>query len=276
MKDKLQLTKRNDIPFFSLPLWEKINVCGHGFSSRLGGSGWGRHASFDLGFKGGEQPLKVLENRERFLGIWGKKNADLFCGEQVHGIGITIIGCKELSAEKRIFPATDALVTAEKGPVLGAFCSDCLLAFFWEPSVPVVGIAHAGWRGTCQGIVYRVVQCMKEEYAVDPQKIQVLLSPSISSCCYEVGEEVIESGHQSPWKDEMVLKPGISGHCYFDLRASNGNILITAGIKPEYIFGNDFCTKCNSNLFYSYRGSGGKITGSHMGIIFLKDTGLSN
>ncbi len=274
MQDKLQLTERKNIPFFSLPLWEKTKICGHGFSSRLGGVGVERTISFDMGFKGGENPSRVLENRERFLAIWGKNNSVLCTGEQVHGRRVSIIGREELLAGRRAFPKTDALVTAERKAVLGAFCADCLLVFFLEPSVPVVGIAHAGWRGTCKGIVSRVVRIMKRQFAADPQKIQVLMSPSIGACCYEIGVEVIECCRRSSWKEEMVLYPaGKSGHLYFDLRASNRNVLMKEGIKSNHIFGNDFCTKCDSSLFYSYRGSGGKITGSHMGIIFLRDTG---
>ncbi|NLX90078.1 MAG: peptidoglycan editing factor PgeF [Firmicutes bacterium] len=275
MQEKIRLTEREKIPFFSLPLWEKMNICGHGFSSRLGGTGVGKNFSFDLGFKGGEDPLKVVENRERFLAIWGKKTTDLFCGEQVHGTGVAIIGSEEISASKRVFPATDALITAEREAVLGAFSADCLLVFFLEPSIPVVGIAHAGWRGTCKGIVARVVHLMKEKFAADCQKIQVSMGPSIGPCCYEVGDEVIESCHLSPWKKEMVLNPGgTAGRYYFDLKASNGNILLKEGIKPKHIFTNDFCTKCDDNLFYSYRRAGGTATGSHMGIIFLRNCGV--
>lgn len=274
MQEKICLTERKNIPFFSLPLWEKMNICGHGFSSRLGGNGDGKNFSFDLGFKGGEDPLTVAGNRERFLAIWGKKNTDLFCGEQVHGREVAVIGSEEISASKRIFPATDALITAEREVVLGAFSADCLLVFFLEPSISVAGIAHAGWRGTCKGIVARIVHLMREKFAADSKKIQVLMSPSIGPCCYEVGDEVIESCRTSPWREEMVLNPGgTNGRFYFDLQASNRNILLKEGLKPEHIFTNDFCTKCDDKLFYSYRRAGGTATGSHMGIIFLRDCG---
>lgn len=264
MKEKLRLIERNNISFFSLPLWEKVHTCGHGFSSRL---------AFDLGFKGGEKPSIIAENRRRFLAIWGKEIGDLYSGEQVHGNRVAVIGRKEISANKRILPATDALITAEQGAVLGALCADCLLVFFLELSIPVVGIAHAGWRGTCSGIVFRSVRLMQEKFSADPQKIQALMSPCIGPCCYEVGDEVVESCYASPWMEEMVLSPGSrAGRFYFDLQASNRNILIKAGLKPDHIFSNDFCTKCDSRLFYSYRGAGGNITGSHMGIIFLRDT----
>ena len=276
-KIQLQLKEQDHISFFSLPLWDEMNICGHGFSTRLGGSGRGDNSSFDLGFKGGEDPSKIVENRERFLSIFGKKGIALFTGEQVHGTRVRKIRRGEISEGKRVFPATDALVTAEKGAVLGAFAADCLILFFLEPSVPVVGIAHAGWKGTCKGIVFPVVRLMKENYGADPQKMQVLMSPCIGPCCYEVGDEVVESCRRSPFREEMVLIPGQRvGHPYFDLQASNSNILIKEGIKPSNIFGNNFCTKCHGNIFYSYRGSGGKVTGSHMGIIFLKNTGLND
>ena len=76
MKDTLQLTKRKDIPFFSLPLWEKINVCGHGFFfPSWGAVGEGRIPLIWVLREG--RALTVLENRE-VLGIWRKKNSALF------------------------------------------------------------------------------------------------------------------------------------------------------------------------------------------------------
>ena len=267
----LQIAEKSGVPYLYLPSWEQSGVCGHGFSLRFVRGGSGKKDSFDLGFKGGEKQAKVWENRARFLSVRGRDPQDLFCGEQIHGDGITLIGQRELRGGLRVFPSADGLITSEKEAVLGALSADCLIIYFLEPDIPLAAIAHAGWRGACRGIAWRVVEIMKKEYGAKPEKIQALFSPSIAPCCYEVGEEVIESCSGSHWSKEMVLhNSGRSGHYYFDLQASNRNILLEAGIRASCIFDNNYCTKCNYNLFFSYRGAGGVIQGIHMGIIFLK------
>ena len=268
----LQLTEKNNTPYFYLPLWEESKVCGHGFSTRFIEAGGEKRRPFDMGFKSGRKPETILENRRRFFSVWDRDPQDFFCGDQVHSDKIALVGSREIDAELRIFPMTDALITADKRAVLGALCADCLLIFFLEPEIPVAAIAHAGWRGTCKGIAWQVVEIMKKKFAANPDRIQALFSPSIAPCCYEVGTEVIESCKHSAWSREMVLhESGRLGHSYFDLQASNRNILIQAGLKTANIFDNNLCTKCDHNMFFSYRGAGGNFSGSHLGIIFLRD-----
>jgi|GEM_PF-322336 len=270
-KYELEINDQSNMPFFYLPLWEEAGLCGHGFSCRYAKSESGKGAPLDFGFKAGEEPVKVMSNRAAFLSRWGLGLEDFFYGEQVHESEVALVGQEELRSGLRAFQGVDALVTAEKGAVLGAFSADCLLVFFLAPDIPAAGIAHAGWRGTCKGIVQHVVEIMIKKYGANPHSIQALFSPSIASCCYEVGEEVVDSCSRSLWSKEMVMHLGIRpGHPYFDLQASNRNILQQAGLKAEHIFMNNYCTKCHDSLFYSYRGAGGKIAGSHMGIIYLK------
>jgi YfiH family protein len=267
----LSRAEKEGITYFFLPRWETLGFIQHGFSSRQGGISRAPFEDLNLGYKGGDRPEAVQENRRRFLGLWGKKVQDLFYGKQVHAARVSLVDRKNFSTGSKEIPAVDALITRERGVVLGAFSADCLLVFFLDPEIPALGLAHAGWRGTLMGVVPGVVQAMQENFATRVESLQILMAPAIQACCYEVGGEVLKAADASRWKADLVFLPGIkAGHPYLDLQKTNKNMLRRLGIKTENIFISNYCTHCNPDLFYSYRRAGGKMTGSQMGIFFLR------
>lgn len=257
--------KKKGLVYFQYAPWEQSGLVGHGFSSRLGGVSTGPYAELNLGTKGGDQPGNVAENRRRFLSLFGKGEEDLVYGEQVHGSNVALVDHTSCA----VVPETDGLVTAAPGLVLGAFAADCLLVYLWDRQVPSIGLVHAGWRGTLGGIVYKAVEKMQHQLAARPEKIQALLAPSIGPCCYEVGPDLMEIAGKANWRDAAVFSPAGEGRTFLDLRATNKNILLAAGLRADNIKISSLCTRCNPHFFYSYRGSGGKLTGSQMGIFFL-------
>jgi YfiH family protein len=270
-EEVLQKTEKKGITYFFLPQWEACGLVGHGFSSRRGGVSRAPCDELNLGYKGGDRPQDVVENRRRFLSIWKKKKQDLFYGEQVHANKVLLVDEKMWPAGYGELLAADALITREPGVVLGAFAADCLLIYFLDPQTPALGLAHAGWRGTMQGIAPGVVQAMQNNFATRVEALQVLMAPAIQPPCYEVGAAVLQAAAASGWKTDLVFWPGKRrSHPHFNLPETNKNMLCRLGIKKENIFSSNYCTHCNPDLFYSYRRSGGKMTGSQMGIIFLR------
>lgn len=271
MKESLRKNHFEDIMCLSLLEWDERPGIGHGFSTRKGGVSFGHFYSMNLGFNGGDDPSLVAYNRSLFLGkIWSKQESELICGEQVHGAEVFIIDKKVIDSNIRVIPSTDALVTAERKVLLGAFSADCLLALFLDLDGPVIGLAHAGWKGTIKGILSNIVNVMKKNFNSRAENIQCLLGPCIKPCCYEIGEEVEQFSAVSPWVKQVVFKPGLrEERLHLDLTETNRNILQESGIKTENIFASDYCTCCNPQLFFSYRRSGREPTGSMMGIIFL-------
>ena len=158
----LGAARKNGITYFFFPQWEKYKFINHGFSSRSGGVSKGPFASLNLGYSGGDVPGAVNENRRRFLEIFGQKLDSLVCGEQVHGTGVHLVEKSFYFASKdqgRVIPATDALITAEPGVVLGALSADCLISFSWTQL-----LRQLDWRmrvaRTCSGILAGVVKSM--------------------------------------------------------------------------------------------------------------------
>ncbi|MGI6328461.1 MAG: peptidoglycan editing factor PgeF [Dethiobacteria bacterium] len=264
----------NGITYFFSPQWEKYKFISHGFSSRSGGVSEGPFASLNLGYREGDVPGAVTENRRKFLEIFGQKPGSLVCGEQVHGINVHLVEKSvfyDYNDQGRVIPAADALVTTEPGEVLGALSADCLISFFLDPITPAIGLAHAGWRGTCSGILAGVVDSMCRFLGSKAEQLEVFMAPCIGETCYEVGGEVLDFCAGSLWKEDIVFLPGITpGRPFLDLQKTNFNILQKMGVQPGKIFGNKCCTCCNQHLFYSHRGVKGRPTGRQMGIIFLR------
>ena len=55
-------------------------------------------------------------------------------------------------------PGVDGLVTTEKNLFLCVNTADCVPLFFLEPENKIIGIAHAGWKGTLHEIGKKVIE----------------------------------------------------------------------------------------------------------------------
>lgn len=151
-------------------------------------------------------------------------------------------------------PRTDGLVTNVPNVLLTTVHADCLAVFFYDPKKKVVGVVHAGWRGTVKGISINCVQRMVEEYGSCPENIISYISPGISKCCFETGIEVYEAFQEKwDWVNRYTEKKGEK--FYLDLKAINQRQLSDVGVKNIQV--SSHCTCCEGDLFCSYRGEHG-------------------
>jgi YfiH family protein len=234
----------------------------HGFPERTGGVSTGLRASLNLGFRWGDEPARVEENRRLLAGVAGYDPAALVSMRHVHGTSVWIVG--EPVPEPAEF---DGLVSDRPGPVLGAFAADCTPMLFADPGARVCAAAHAGWRGTVAGVATNVVTRMVEVGAhVDD--IRVALGPSIGPCCFEVGPEVVaEFEARLPGIDGMIIDGPRKKH--INLRRATRTFLEQAGVHPEHIDDRPPCTRCEPERFFSYRRDGVE-GGIHMGFIGIR------
>jgi YfiH family protein len=234
----------------------------HGFPERGGGVSTGLRASLNLGKRWGDDEHNVDENRRLLARHAGYDPEQLQLMRHVHGTDVWKVG------EPLPDPAEfDGLVTDRVGPVLGAFAADCIPLLFADPEARVIGSAHAGWRGTVNGVATHVVRRMGELGAT-PCNIRVALGPSIGPECFEVGPEVVDE-FRSAFGDvpQMVVRGPVKDH--IDLRVAMRTQLERAGIRAAHIDSAPPCTKCEGERFFSYRRDG-KDGGVHMGFIALR------
>ena len=87
----------------------------------------------------------------------------------------------------------DAVITNNKGILLGVQVADCVPVLLYDVKRNVIGVVHAGWRGTAVSILKKTIETMRERFSSFPDDIKIAIGPSIRWCCYHVGYDVLES-----------------------------------------------------------------------------------
>jgi len=240
------------------------------FTTRHGGFSEGPYATLNLGLHVGDDPRRVLANREKLGEVLGYDPRKAVCGAQVHGTRVAAVGEKEagrgaMSAEDAL-PGIDGLATATPGLPLLAFFADCVPLFLYDPARRAAALVHAGWRGTTGRIAAAAVTVMEKEYGCRPGDLWAVIGPSIGPCCYRVGDETAAAFQQEA---RPCLQPVGDGTWRLDLWEANRRQLLEAGLAGGRIFLAGLCTACRSETFFSYRAGRGN-TGRMAGLIMLE------
>jgi copper oxidase (laccase) domain-containing protein len=157
-----------------------------------------------------------------------------FCtAEQVHGAEVAVV--EGLDTGTR--PGVDSLVTASEGVCLGIYTADCCAVFLADPQRRVIGLAHAGAKGTRLGVVAETVRCMQERFGCPAPEIKALLSPCIRPPLYE-----------------------------WDFAAEIRRQLAEVGVG--HVTDPGICTGADTQSYYSYRVEKGK-TGRMLALLAL-------
>lgn len=205
-----------------------------------------------------------LENRKIFLRDLDINYQDLVCAKQVHGSQIKYVkdedkGKGALSDDSSI-PDTDAFITDKKNLPLAIFTADCLPIFLYEPTIPAVGLIHAGWRSSKENIAAKTVQLMKEHFGILTENLYVGFGPAIRECCYKIEKEF------SGFPPSGLIRR--NNHFYLDLVGINKIQLLSLGVREINIFDSKICTSCKNKEFFSYRKEG-ESCGRMMSVIML-------
>lgn len=182
----------------------------------------------------------------------------VFWRKQIHGDDILVV--KGGVRTSKSCPDADAYITDEKNLPIAIRTADCVPVFIFDPVHRVIGLAHAGWKGTYKQLAAKTIQKMQEKYTSQPSDLKIALGPSIRECCYQVGEE-FRDHFPSRVRDR-------EGRLYADVVGANRDQLLKAGVRPENIFDSRLCTCCNKDYF-SFRRDGEKA-GRMISVMMLK------
>jgi hypothetical protein len=174
---------------------------------------------------------------------------------QVHGNRIVV-------ADRHTSPGleADGVISRQKGIPLTVRTADCLPVFLFDRDSHAIGLVHAGWKGTREGVVIRAVEKMKEEFGTEPVNLKAAFGPAIGSCCYEVGKEF-----RDYFPEEVTEK---EGKFFLDMPLINKRQLLASGVPGDHILVSNSCTACDLNYF-SYRREGEKA-GRMISVMMLK------
>jgi polyphenol oxidase len=224
------------------------------FSTRLGGVSSLPADSLNLGNFSGDPPENVRENRRRFFNALELKSKyELVTARQIHSADNHVVVDVEETRRQKV--SCDALLTHRQNLLLGVQTADCLPVLVVDPVHRAVAGIHAGWRGTLARIVERSLARMKENFGTDPADCLAAAGPAIGSCCFEVGPEVLEQFESEfAYGRELFSKHQPNGKAHLDLRSANREQLLATGFRVENIFFLSDCTRCQMDLYFSYRG----------------------
>ena len=244
----MNLNIKNAVGFLTFKKLEQFKFINHAFSTRLGGISSGNFSTLNLGERNGDTHENVKENIKRFCKAAGFSEDHICFLKQEHSTKVKIVNERNFQD----YGEFDGSVTNIKGLVLSTAHADCAPLFFVDEKTRSIGIAHAGWRGTVKNIVRKIIKSMVDQYGSNSNDIICCIGPCIQSCCFEVQEDV-GAIFEKINKDLVKLK---NGKIFADIVECNKRNLIAAGIKSENIFTSDLCTKCSSDLLFSYRVQG--------------------
>ena len=163
---------------------------------------------------------------------------------QVHGTDV--VNAASASAGT----AADASYTNKKNTICVVMAADCMPVLFADERGDVVGIAHAGWRGLCAGVIEATIAAM----GMPAGRIVAWLGPAIGPEAYEVGAEVRDAFLARDGGSESAFTPTRPGHWRLDLYAVARQRLAATGVTR--VFGGGFCTASDAARFFSYRRDG--------------------
>lgn len=270
----MDININNNVLYLTFKEFDKYKFINHAFSTKIGGISQGEFSSMNLGFNRGDPRENVIKNYHLFCDAAGFDYESLVASSQDHNTNIRVVNSSDRGIgiyREHDMESVDGLVTNKKDVTLVTYYADCTPLFFIDPAKKVVGLAHAGWRGTVKKIGKVMVDKMLEIYGSDKSDIVCAIGPAIGFCCFEVDYPVFEifSGLKDLDTNKFI-KDNKNGKYMIDLHETNKQILIKAGIPEDNIIVSDICTKCSHELLFSHRETKGR-RGGMAAMISLKD-----
>ncbi|WP_338781814.1 peptidoglycan editing factor PgeF [Metabacillus sp. FJAT-52054] len=248
-----------------------------GFTVKNGGVSTSHFSTLNMGLHVNDDPADVVANRKICALETSIPLRNWVFADQVHGSRI-VKAEKENRGDgafeyEAAIHAADGIYTDKADTMLALAFADCVPIFFYEEAANLIGVAHAGWKGSVLNIGQAMISRWIEAEGAQLDRIHAVIGPSIGSCCYKVDDRVIEevNKHFDP-VEEVPYKEAGAGQYFLDLKALNEALLVKAGLNRENISVSGRCTSCEDQLFFSHRRDNGK-TGRMIGFIGLKEEG---
>jgi len=229
------------LQFDSLLAHDKL---GHMVFTRKGGVSKAPYDSLNVSFNTGDLHDNVEKNIDLARDRIGA--GQIISMNQVHGTEILTLH-KDIDHDQGIRTA-DAIITNVPRMGLLVKQADCQGVIIYDRIRSVVAVVHCGWRGNVQDILGVAVKRMEQEYGCMARDLLAAIGPSLGPCCAE-------------FKTYMDIFPEEFtefnvGNNHFNLWEISRMQLLRSGLMNDNIETADVCTKCNTDLFFSYRAEG--------------------
>jgi len=253
----------NEVIVLQFPSLSRYEQLAHGIFTRHGGVSQAPYDTLNTSYDTDDRPECVRENLKIIKKSIGAEHLRFM--NQVHGKNILVLHQDSLTRFRKTTKA-DAMITDMPGLALMVKQADCQAIIIFDPIKNVVANVHCGWRGNTYDILGSVVKRMSLDFGSKASDLIAAIGPSLGPCCAEFID------YKQIFPEEF--KRFMVGDNYFDLLQISRWQLMEAGLKEENIEVSNICTRCRTDLFYSYRAEG--ITGRFTTVTMLKNKGYSN
>lgn len=188
----------------------------------------------------GQSNPKSVEEQQRFVSLFNLPEDPIWL-TQTHSNQVVAATPENKNQN------ADAAYTSQPQRICVVLTGDCLPILICNRAGTIVSAIHAGWRGMASGIIENTLQAMQSP----ADSLLVWLGPAISQQKYEVGRDVYEAFiNQCPEAAPafQVHKPEKWLADLYQIAKIKLNL---QGISA--IFGGNFCTYQQDDLFFSAR-----------------------
>ncbi len=242
--------------------WDGIR---HGLFTRHGGVSGAPFDSLNVGGTVGDDVERVHDNHDLMYSAMQVDKRRTVTVWMVHGID-TVVATHPLE-NRRWLAQADAVITDRDDLTLVMRYADCTPILAYDTTQGAVGIAHAGWRGTVNGMAARLIEAMVQAYDCRPGNIRAGIGPCIGPTRYQVGEEVVSAVRSRYGTTAgLIQRDPADGSAYFNLWEANRRDLQRTGVEQIDVMG--ICTATHTDDWFSHRAEQGK-TGRFGALISL-------
>ena len=143
----------------------------------------------------------------------------------------------------------DGLYTEKMNLGIAVFTADCVPILVYDYENNLIAALHSGWKGTVDNILKEGIKFLIQKGG-NPKTMKIVIGPHNKSCCYEIGNDVVEK-----FNEKDIFK-GVSIFKGRNLDMEKAIILqaLNEGVLKENIITMEYCTFCSSDVkFHSYR-----------------------
>lgn len=169
--------------------------------------------------------------------------------QQIHSSNIQIVTKDNIDTEIK---NCDGLLTNIPQILISIKTADCVPITINDSIKKVVGVIHAGWRGTEREIIKNAINLMITKFNSNPKNIKIKIGPAIDRNNYLIKKDVA-SRFMNNYR-EFIEKVS-DDHWKFDLVGVNIKQMLNIGILEENIKISKISTYLNKN-YPSFRRDG--------------------
>lgn len=216
------------------------------FQFRSPGAGGGPWAGGNVSFRVGDDAAAVADNRRALLAALRPQGLSAWAELlQVHGDAM-VFEPEPVDCAGDVSVEGDGMATARPGLGLLIKTADCQPILLAHKSGTHIAAIHAGWRGNRCAFPVTAVERFCGRYGLEPRDLVAVRGPSLGPGRAEFVNFATEWGTgYAAWFDAASRT--------MDLWGLTRHQLARAGLLPRNIYGLDWCTASNHELFFSYR-----------------------